>query len=428
MKTKKMNEKHVVLILCCFMFMNMISSCNKNIRMDEDFAGGLDQQIPVLGWHGLPASGEYAGEVYYREMADAGFTINLPLGGWSDSEAETYFTLLDRAQSVGIKIMINWEVVNFFTPGEMTRLKDHPAVAGYTIRDEPSAGDFENLAAIVRKIQAIDTVHPCYINLFPNYASEQALGVSGPNAYRRHVRKFIDEVPVPMVSFDHYCILADKDKNRSIRPEYYENLEIIADESRKAGKPFWAFALSTAHWDYPVPTLSDLRLQVYSDLAYGAQCIQYFTWLDPCCDPMWGEGADDNAPIRIDGSKSSIYYTVQSMNREIKALSKVFLNSKALWTAHTGSVPKGCKNLDTALLPKQVKSLEISDPGALVSMLERGKDLFVVIVNHDVNSDVTVRVKGGAGLRMVSKVGKIIDVIEEQTLSPGDVTILFAKK
>jgi hypothetical protein len=399
--------------------------------MEEDLSGGSSQQIPILGWHGLPASGPYADAAYYQEMADAGFTVNLPHvpdGGWSDSEAEPYFTLLDRAHAVGMKIMVNWAVVNFFTPDEMKRLKEHPAIAGYTIRDEPSASDFENLAATVRKIQAIDSIHPCYINLFPNYAPEQALGFSGPDAYRRHVRQYIDEVPVPMVSFDHYCILKDREGKRSVRPEYYENLEIIADESRRAGKPFWAFTLSTAHWDYPVPTLSDLRLQVYSDLAYGAQCIQYFTWLDPCCDPMWGEGPDDNAPVRIDGTKSPTYYTVQAMNREIKALSKVFLNSKVRWTAHTGPVPKGCKSLDATLLPKPVKSLEISDPGALVSMLEKGNDLFVAIVNHDINRDVTVRVKGNAGLRMVNKAGEVIKVTEEQILSPGDIIILFAKK
>ncbi|MDR3184323.1 MAG: hypothetical protein LBT49_02845 [Prevotellaceae bacterium] len=417
--------------LLIFLNVVLLSACQGERVTVNGISGDSNQQIPILGWHGLPASGPYADTVYYREMADAGFTINLPHvpdGGWSGSEAGPYFTLLDKAQSVGMKIMINWEVVNFFTPEEMKRLKEHPAIAGYTIRDEPSASDFENLAAIVRKIQAIDSIHPCYINLFPNYAPEQALGFSGEDAYRRHVRKYIDEIPVPVISFDHYCILTDGEKKRYIRPEYYENLEIIADESRRAGKPFWAFALSTAHWDYPVPTLADLRLQVYSDLAYGAQCIQYFTWLDPCCDPMWGEGADDNAPVRIDGTKSPIYYTVQAMNKEIKALSKVFLNSKVRWTAHTGNVPRGCSSLNTELLPKQVKSLEISDPGALVSMLEKGKDRFVVIVNHDINSDITVRVKGNADLRMVNKAGEVIKVVEEQILSPGDITILFTKK
>jgi hypothetical protein len=117
------------------------------------------------------------------------------------------------------------------------------------------------------------------------------------------------------------------------------------------------------------------------------------------------------------------------MNQEIKALSKVFYGSKVLWTAHTGIIPQGCKRLNMELLPKQIKSLEISDPGALVSMLEKGKDRFVVIVNHDINRDITVKVKGAPDLRTVNKAGEVDAVVEgEQVLTPGDIIILFAKK
>jgi hypothetical protein len=83
----------------------------------------------------------------------------------------------------------------------------------------------------------------------------------------------------------------------------------------------------------------------------------------------------------------------------------------------------GAMGQTMTLLPKPVKSLGISDPDALVSMLEKGNDLFVAIVNRD----ITVRVKGNAGLRMVNKAGEIIKVIEEQILSSGDIIILFAK-
>ncbi|MDR1518009.1 MAG: hypothetical protein LBS52_07960 [Dysgonamonadaceae bacterium] len=400
----------------------ILTSCGDFTLPEEN------EQIPILGWHGLPASGEYADVKFYKEMADAGFTINLPPGGWAEAESAPYFELLDKAHSVGLKIMVDWKVVNFFKPDELKRLKEHPALAGYTIRDEPSAKDFPALADAVRKIQAFDNEHPPYINLFPNYANEEQLGVQGADAYRKHVQQYIKEVPVPVVSYDHYCILLNAEKKRYIREGYYENLEIIADESRKAGKPFWAFALSTAHWDYPVPTLSDLRLQVYSDLAYGAQCIQFFTWFDPCCDEMWGEGADDNAPVRIDGSKSPSYYTVQAMNKEIKAVSKVFLNAKVQWTAHTGNIPRGCKELDKSLLPTEIKSLDISGSGALVSLIEKNGNRFLVLVNHDIEHDITISVKGSSKLRMLNKQGEVVKPTENQTLTPGDIAIFILIK
>jgi hypothetical protein len=385
------------------------------------------KQIPILGWHGLPGLSEYSTEAHYKEMAEAGFTINMPhelchvASAISSTPPEKYFALLDLAHSTGMKIFVGGGVVDIFSPDEIKRLVAHPAFVGYSLRDEPSARDFAALGATVRKIQAIDNEHPCYINLYPNYAGNELLGTDG---YQEHVRKYIQEIPVPFLSFDQYPVVLNKEtKLRHTRPGYYENLEIIAGESKKIGKPFWAFALSTAHGEYPVPTLADLRFQVYSDLAYGAQCIQYFTWFDP-----WGSTPDNDAPIRVDGTKSDSYYTVQAMNREIIALSKVFLDSRMIWTAHTGTIPTGCSELDKSKLPPVIQSLEISEPGALVSMLEKGADRFLVIVNHDINREITVNVKGKSGLRMVNKDGSIAPVVAEQALTPGDAMILFWKK
>ena len=84
-----------------------------------------------------------------------------------------------------------------------------------------------------------------------------------------------------MVSFDHYPVISDGKGPASLRGEWYENLEIVSAAARKAGKPMWAFALSVPHSSYPAPTPAHLRLQVFSNLAYGAQVIQYFTYWTP---------------------------------------------------------------------------------------------------------------------------------------------------
>jgi hypothetical protein len=406
-----MNQK---MIMGVVLLLVAVSGC-KNIQI-EDTSG---EQIPVLGWYGIPS--EYASVERYKDMVEAGFTIDFPHAHNFVSEPDKCFAALDAAQAAGIQLGIMANALLEFSEADRAKLMAHPALHHYHILDEPSAKIFADLAAKVKAVQAIDKQHPCYINLYNNYAGDDLLGTNG---YHEHVQRFIREVPVPFISFDHYPIRLDKETQvRSVRPEFYENLEIIADESKKVGKPFWAFALSTAHMDYPVPTLADLRLQVYSDLAYGAQCIQYFTWFDP-----WGETPDDDAPIRIDGTISNSYYTVQAMNKEIIALSKVFLNSRTVWTAHTGIIPQGCTELDKSKLPPVIQSLEISGSGALVSLLEKGADRFLVIVNHDINEEITVRVTGRSDLRMVNKDGSIAPIMAEQVLTPGDAVILFWKK
>jgi hypothetical protein len=375
--------------------------------------------MPILGWYGIPS--EYISVERYKDMAEAGFTIDFPHAHNFVSEPDKCFAALDAAQAAGMQLAIMADALLQFSEANRAKLMTHPALHHYHIIDEPSEKIFADLAAKVKAVQAIDKQHPCYINLFPTNASTDMLGSP---TYREHVVNFLKTIPTTFLSFDHYPI-RQIDGKRTLREDYYENIEIIADEAKKAGLPFWAFALATAHWDYPAPTLSDLRLQVYTDLAYGAQCIQYFTYWNPADNSMWNQ---ELAPMTSTGKKTEIYTTVQTMNREIIALSKVFLNVKVIWTAHTGVIPKGCTELDKSKLPSVVKSLEISEPGALVSLLEKGDDRFLVIVNHDVNKEITVAVAGSSGLRMVNKDGSVVPIVAKQNLDAGDAMILFWKK
>ncbi len=89
------------------------------------------------------------------------------------------------------------------------------------------------------------------------------------------MQEYIKQIPVQFVSFDYYPVMKDH-----LSKSWYQNLEQIAAESKKAGLPFWAFALTTNYDnDHVTPqTIAAMRLQVYSNLAYGAQGIQYFTY------------------------------------------------------------------------------------------------------------------------------------------------------
>ena len=125
--------------------------------------------------------------------------------------------------------------------------------------------------------------------------------------------------PTPFISYDHYGIV-----NNEIRGNYYQNLEIISEEARKLGKPFWAFALSTAHGSYPVPNVAQLKLQMYSNLAYGAQGLQYFTYWNPGTE-TWNF---HEAPITPEKKRSSVYDFVREVNAELQKRNFVFMRSK----------------------------------------------------------------------------------------------------
>ena len=278
---------------------------------------------------------------------------------------------LDVAHAAGVRLMVSCPELQSEPEATVRRFKGHPAVAGYYLRDEPGASDFAALGAWVRRIRAVDDVHPCYINLFPTYASEAQLGTP---TYREHVQRFLREVPVQILSFDHYPIVRDR-----LRPDWYENLEIITAEARGANLPMWAFALAVAHDPYPVATVNGLRLQVFSNLAYGAQALQYFTYWTPM-STTWNF---HRAPIESDGTRTEVYDRVRQVNGELQQLAAALRGAAWVDVGHVGTeIPRGARRY----APRApVTLVNTGGRGALVATFERDDDLLVLVVCRELS-------------------------------------------
>ena len=367
-------------------------------------------QIPILAWIGVPQ--EETTVARYQEMRESGININFS----SFTNVEAMAQALKIAQKTGVKMIISCPELKSEPEKTVKQFMHHPAVAGYFLRDEPGRKDFKELSDWAKRIQSIDDKHYCYLNLLPNYANEDQLGVK---TYREYVNTFIKEVPLQLLSFDHYPIIGET--SESIREHWYENLEIFSDEAAKANKPFWAFALTVSHGPYPIPTLAMLRLQVYSDLAYGAQGIQYFTYWTPK-DTQWNF---HNGPITLESKRSEVYDKIKVMNGEIQKLAPVFLGAKLVSVAHTGkNIPVGTKRLVS--LPKPIQVLETEGLGAVVSVLEKGTDSFLVVVNRDMVKTMKLTIKGDSTVDKVLKDGSLVPAdtyMSTIVVEPGDVAI-----
>ena len=365
------------------------------------------KQIPILAWYGIPA--EQTTLARYLELKESGITLNFS----SFPDAEAMSKALDTARKAGIKMIVSCPELKTNPAETVRRFMKHPAVAGYMLRDEPCRTDFPELGEWAKKIRAVDDSHFCYLNLFPNYANEQQLGTK---TYQEHVDLFIKEVPIQLLSFDHYPVIGD-----SLRPGWYENLEIFSGAARKAGKPFWAFALSVAHGPYPVPTLAQLRLQVFSDLAYGAQGIQYFTYWTPL-DTVW---KFNNAPITPDGKRTEVYDKIKIVNGEIRNLSPVFLNARVISVAHTGrSIPSGTKRLLN--LPQPIKALKTEGSGAVVSVLKNGVKSYLIVVNRDFRNTMKLLIDCDDNVKKVLKDGSEVPAnkyARSIIIDPGDIAV-----
>jgi hypothetical protein len=371
--------------------------------------------VPVLAWGGVPSS--HATPERYAELAAAGFTHNF--SGASDLAAMR--TALDVAHAAGVKQVVSIPELHREPEATARALKDHPGVGGYYLRDEPGANLFKELGDWAKRIQSADNEHPCYVNLFPTYGIPAQWETPD---YQTYLDRFVAEVPTPMLSFDHYPVIGedDKDAGHHLRPDFYLNLELASATAKKANRPLWAFALATAHNPYPIPTVAALRLQVFSDLAYGAQAIQYFTYWTTRSD-VWNF---HSGPIDVDGKRTVVYDRVRQVNAEMQALRGAFLGSKVVSVGHTGeSVPDGTKRYENAA---PVASFQTPGGGAVVSVLEKGGRRFLVVVNRSLQKPMPLRVAfdAEAGVRAVAKDGAVKPAAladHAADLEPGDVAI-----
>ena len=188
-------------------------------------------EIPILAWYSIPANETTVER--YQEMKESGINHSLSFFSNIDEMQKA----LDVAEKVGVKMLVACPELKKETEKTVNRFKNHPAVAGYHLIDEPNISLFPELSAWAKKIQSVDNKHFCYVNLFPNFADSSQLGTKN---YKEYVQEYIKQIPVQFVSFDYYPVLKDR-----IYKNWYENLELIAAESKKAGLPFWAFALTT---------------------------------------------------------------------------------------------------------------------------------------------------------------------------------------
>ena len=136
-----------------------------------------DERMDILAYFSVPA--EFTSPQRYLEMAECGFTHGLTWG----SDIEKMDAMLDAAEKGGIKLFVNYPKLAEEPEKIANHFRDHPALAGYYIKDEPSAKLFPQLAETVKRIQAVDTRHSCYINLFPNYAAPEQLGTETYQQY-----------------------------------------------------------------------------------------------------------------------------------------------------------------------------------------------------------------------------------------------------
>lgn len=292
--------------------------------------------FPVMAWDRPPADPAVLDEMRACGLTMAGF---MPPAG------------LDACRRCGLKAIVqdprthehDWKTLDEKTARRdaqslVREVGGHPSVFGYYLRDEPSADLFPGLAAMSSALRELAPDHWAYVNLFPNYASSEQLGAP---TYEEYLERFIAVCRPKILSYDNYFLMLDEPRKQAF---YWRNLRQMRAASRRHDIPFWNIVLSVAHFHYRQATDADLRLQMYSTLAYGGRGLSYYTY----CARLRGNYR--LAPLDPFGHKTRTWDALRSVNLQLRALAPTMLRLSSTDVYHLGAVPEGCQGPSAAAI------------------------------------------------------------------------------
>lgn len=261
-----------------------------------------------------------------------------------------------------------------FMTGHYANVKDKSNITGWLLGDEPKYDALTRWRRCYAYLLSNDPGKLIFINLNASSGEENIGKYPSYYSYLEYIQKLFN----PQVwSYDLYPIT----QTLGVNKDFYDRLECFSKISRANNRPFWAFCqcmrvtFSTGS-SLGEPTVSRMRFEAFSALAYGAQGIIYWSFLHR--NPTEKEKYSD-AAIDESGNRTATWDAIKQVNSEIKKASHIFLGAQLVEVKHTGN---GDWN-GVEQMTGPIGALSSVSGDVLVSHLINDGKNYVVIVNHD---------------------------------------------
>ena len=202
-------------------------------------------------------------------------------------------------------------------------------ISGVHICDEPAA---EHMIIYSNKtlIDDFKKVYPnasYIVNIVPITAGASAYGyVTYQNLVDDYAEKIMSQFENSYISVDYYPFHKNvKDEDLYI----FTNYQMIAETAKKYNaKTNFILQSSTSAEFQDDLSEADMRWQVYSALAFGADTLQYYCYSEP---QSFNEDGTvnymyDRCILNQDGTPSDLYYYIKEINSEIQSFASVILS------------------------------------------------------------------------------------------------------
>ena len=345
---------------------------NLPLKLRNPYSDATRPVMRALGYYSFKPANATAEN--FRKLADAG--LNMVTVETDEERWQEQIALAGQAGLKVLAVLIGRCDAYYNNPDSDTRLseavnwlKNRPEVVAYHVFDEPGVQHAHMLKTIKDRVEELDPTRPVYINFGPE-ASTEWMGVP---TYYEYVNTLADYLDLKQISYDQYPIFPGR-----IQENWHKCLGIIADAAKRRGIDFWAFAAScwinkeAATQLRERPNTYNLLLQIYTNLAYGAQTIQYFTIQD--------YGGTDFAPIMRDGTWTEAYDYLKEANLQMQKRAFVFTGCNVAKIRRAGDSATIGDMLSVLDYPAQIKNITVPW-SATVSFIENNGNEYIAVVN-----------------------------------------------
>lgn len=295
----------------------------------------FDHERLNIGAYYLP---EYArSEQHVKEVAECGIDFLLNVNYDTD--------MLDLLEKYGIGAIVNGYILSWLDTLRWKQgikieerntmdkyedaarsFRDHPAIWGMDVGDEPAAVDFPYFGKIVNKVNKLFPKQFAYLNLYPNYAqvakngTDVVLSQLGARTYEEYIQLYCENIPTDYICFDFYLY-------EHFVTRYYENLRVVADAARNTGRHMWIVLQVNSYKPEVWMSENNLRFQAYSSMAFGADTIMW---------ACYGQGWWTNQVLDKEGNKTQQYEKLKKVNAEIRTIADEYMKYRRVDTHFVG--------------------------------------------------------------------------------------------
>lgn len=380
---------------------------------------------------GLLIGGYYAREDELQYCNDAGIQFIIA-GGVNEK-------YLDTAQNYGVGIIASSYNVPYcyadmtdsatqaYINADPSAYKDHPALWGDNVIDEPWSTSYPNVAKSVDAYYSKFAGKLPFVNLFPSYASDEQLTefdnlsfgkkifspfsdqfTNNVSRYKSYTSDYINTIDTDYICVDIYPYRIEQTSNgktvKSTDDNWIRNLDILAEACRETNRDLWVIPQSAGlskdgadgkdmRW---CDEVSDISQQVYASLAFGSKAIIYGLYGR---DGWWDS---DSHMIGSDGKPTETYYAVSEVNSYLKLFQQQFGNYRYTSTYFNNTLSaagftRGRLNCEVLSERGNIKSLDCLLVGTFTG--ENDSKAYVVTnmeeLNDNKDADFTFEVPKG---------------------------------